>query len=116
MQGKIIARLKEGSIKSILPYGTDAYGLPPFVVVKLERGFDRINVRIILHVAQGAQALYRPYLFGEVSELLRNWRATDEFGNTFILRDTGDWSEASALSAANTLTMERIFYAPFRPR
>jgi len=116
MQGKIIARLKEGSIKNVLPFGSESYGLPPYVVVKLENGPGRINVRIILRIEQGAQQLYRNYLFSEVSDLLKDWRATDEYGNTFILWDSGDWSEVSALTDDNTLSMERIFYVPFRPR
>jgi len=115
MQGSIIRRLKEGSIPNVLPYGSDRYGLPPCVVVKMETGFDRINVRVIVCFEQGAQALYRPYVFGELSALLRNWRSTDDFGNTFILRDSKDWREASALPNANMLAMERTFYAPYRP-
>ena len=115
MQGRIIARLKEGSIKNVVPFGTERYGLPPYVIVKLETGHQRINVRIILRIPQGTQQLYRPYLFSEVSDLLKDWMSTDENGNTFIVWDSGDWSEASALTDDNTLSMERIFYVPFRP-
>jgi len=48
--------------------------------------------------------------------LLKDWMSTDENGNTFIVWDSGDWSEASALTDDNTLSMERIFYVPFMPR
>lgn len=114
MQGSIIERLKTGSIKNVVPFGTDTFGVPPYVVVKLETGNERITVRVILHIEQGTQQLYRKYLFEEVSTLLRNWRGKDNSGNNFILRDTGDWSEVSALTDDNSLSMERIFYVPFR--
>jgi len=116
MQGSVIRRLKEGSIPNVLPYGVDRYGVPPYVIVKLENGIERINVRIIVCFEQGAQALYRPYVFDELGALLRNWRSTDDFGNTFILRDSKDWREATALPDANILAMERVFFAPYRPR
>jgi len=114
MQGDIIARLKTGSIKNIIPFGSDTFGLPPYVVVKTETGINQIRVRIILHIEQGTQQLYKPYIFDELSELLKNYRGKDNFGNNFILRDSGDWKEASAVSDDKTLSMERIFYSPFR--
>jgi len=116
MQGAIIARLKQGSIKNVIPFGSKKHGLPPYVVVKIEQGAGRINIRVILRIEQGAQQLYRPYMFKEVSDLLTGFRSTDEHGNTFIVRDSGEWGEASALTDDRTLAMERTFFVPFRPR
>jgi len=114
MQGAIIKRLKEGSLRRVVPFGTSTFGVPPYVVVRLEKDLDVVNIRVFVHFEQGAQQLYRPYVMGELSELLLNHRFTDSEGNVFEVYDTGRWDEASAVSDDNTLSMERIFYVPFR--
>jgi hypothetical protein len=80
----------------------------------MESGLGQMNIRIIIHVLQGTESLYEPYLFGELSNLLKGWSGEDRYGNHFIVRDSGNWLMTSALSDDNTFSLERIFYVPYR--
>jgi len=110
---KVVARLKTGSIKNVVPFGSD---LPaaPYVVVKPESGPVGRLLRIIAHRAQGEQLKLEDYVFGELSTLLSGFESTDRHGNLFKVRSTEEWIDVAAVSDDSTISMERVFYVPQR--
>jgi hypothetical protein len=112
MLAKIVAALKNGSIKNVVPFG---YPLPssPYVVVKLEYNPIGRMIRVIAHMSQGDQLELEDYIFKESSDLLSGFESTDRYGNTFHIYDYGEWSEVVANNDDSTISMERIFYVPF---
>lgn len=112
MLTKIVAKLKTGSIKNVVPFGS-ALPAGRYVVVKPESGPNETRrFRIIPHVAQGEQITLENYLFNEVSTLLSGFQSTDRHGNNFKVLDTGEWTDIVAENDDSTISMERVFYVP----
>jgi hypothetical protein len=111
---KIVAKLKTGSIKNVVPFGTKPAAIP-YVVVKQEpaRG-NETRFRIIAHMVQGAQVALNDYIFHELSHLLTGFEADDSNTNHFKIEEPNEkeWSGVAAVSDDNTISMERSFYAP----
>jgi hypothetical protein len=119
MNKAIIEVLKTGSIKKVIPFGnSDKMPAAPYVVVKPEPGANngRLNFRIITHVKQGYQDKLNAYIFQELSELLSNKQITTERGNKFTVMSTGEWTGAIGMNDDHTISMERIFFIPYRLR
>ena len=113
MTAAIVTRLKTGTIKNVVPFGSKPPA-PPYIVVKCERVEGIRNVRVWVHHNQGYQKDIEKYVFNTLSVLLRNWTGTDSSGNTFRLKDADEYNEIVAVNDDSTLSMERVFYAPFR--
>ena len=113
MLPKIVAKLKLGSIKSVVPFGT-ASTTKPYVVVKPESR-DGVRVfRLIVHVVPGQQSALEDYIFNESSTLLKNFKSTDRGGSHFIVRDLNEWTDIIMTNDDGTISMERLFYVPQR--
>ena len=115
MLPKIVAQLKTGIIKNVVPFSA-ALPSSPYVVVKPEylpygRGF-----RVIAHADKGSNIALENYIMDEVITLLHNFTAKDRFGNNFTVKDTGEWTDVAAVSDDSTISMERLFYAPMLTR
>jgi len=116
MQTKIVAKLKTGSIKSVVPFGPKAPAAP-YVVVKEEKAPGNMaRFRIIPHMAPTAVNVtaIEDYTLSELSTLLSDFEADDRDGNHFKLEepDEKEWVGIGAVSDDNTISMERSFYAP----
>ena len=119
MLTKIIAQLKTGSIKNVVPFGKN---LPaaPYVVVRMEKHIAGRGIRVIAHVTKGETGAdviqLDNYIMDEVITLLHDFTNTDRFGNRFNVRDTGEWTDVGPESDDSTISMERLFYAPMLTR
>lgn len=113
MTAAIVARLKTGTIKNVVPFGSKPTAIP-YIVVKCERDGGVRLVRVIVHHNQGYQLDIEKYVFKNLSVLLRNWTGTDSSGNTFKLKDADEYTDIVAVNDDSTLSMERVFYAPYR--
>jgi hypothetical protein len=115
LNSAIIAKLKEGTVKSVALF-SDGMELPPppYVVVKPESGMipGTRQYRIIAHTEQGRLDELENYIFTELPELLLNARLEDEEGRAYKLHG-GDWSDVRP-EQDGTICMERVFYIPFK--
>jgi hypothetical protein len=114
MQTKVVAKLKTGSIKNVVPFGSPL-PVPPYVVVKEENaGNHMVRFRIIPHMAQGGTIQLRAYVFTELPTLLADFESTDVNGNHFKLEEPWprEWQDVIPASDDSTISMERSFYAP----
>ena len=87
MLAKVVAQLKRGSIKNVVPYGSP---LPTgrYVVVRQENaGANLSRFRVVPHMEQGAQAALSAYAFTELSTLLSGFESADANGNKFKLEE-----------------------------
>jgi len=113
---KIVAKLKTGTIKNVVPFGSP---LPtaPYAVVKEEKSAGNMTrFRVIAHAAQNAAnvLVLDAYVKTELSTLLGEFEADDRNGNHFRLEepDEKEWTGIGAVSDDSTISMERVFYAP----
>ena len=112
MKPKVVARLKTGSIKNVVPFGS-SLPVAPYVVVREEPApGNEVRFRIIAHMAQGQDIALRAYIFTELSTLLSGFSALSSVGNQFELEDRQEWYPVGAVGDDNTISMERCFYAP----
>jgi len=116
MLTKIVAKLKTGSIKSVVPFGTKLPA-PPYVVVKPEvvLGTGR-RFRVIAHVAQsatgsGAQTTLEDYI-REAIGLMEEFQATSRTGKVNRLGRVDSITDIGAVSDDSTISMEAAFIMP----
>ena len=111
MLTKIVAKLKTGSVKAVVPFGSKLPA-PPYTVVKPEivPGVGR-RFRIIAHRAQGDQTLLEDYIL-EVLGLLRFFQATSRHGALNRLGLEESITDVVALSDDSTISMEAAFIMP----
>lgn len=109
----IVNRLKTGTIKNVVPFGSKPTAIP-YIVVKCERDGGVRLIRVTVHHNQGYQVDVEKYVLHNLSVLLRNWKGTDSYGNTFIVKDTGEYTDIVTTNDDSTISMERVFYVPFR--
>ena len=109
----IIKRLKTGKIKNVVEYGSEPTSAP-YVVVKLESGQAGRMVRVIPHYPQGYGRDLEKYIFNDLSLLLKNWKGTDSYGNTFKMKETDEYTDIVATNDDDTISMERVFLVPLR--
>ena len=124
MIAEIIAQLKTGSIKNIIPFGSATPSAAPYIVVKPEINNKGRGVRIILHYKQGANmyvsggVTHTPmddYIYNELPSLLSEWTMTNNHGESMTVHDTGEITDITAVSDDNTVAMERLFYISMLP-
>jgi hypothetical protein len=108
----VVARLKTGTIKNVVPFGSPLPSLP-YAVVKEEPAPDsEVRFRIIAHMAQGQDIALRAYIFTELSTLLSGFEAESSSGGHFKIEDRGEWYPVVPVSDDSSISMERCFYAP----
>jgi hypothetical protein len=108
----VVSILKTGSIKNVVPFGSQLPA-PPYVVVREENApNNEVRFRIVVHVAPGQQVALDSYIKTELSTLLSVFESDDRYGNHFRLEDRGEWMGVVAVSDDGTISMERSFYTP----
>lgn len=124
MIAEIITRLKTGSIKNIIPFGSATPSTVPYIVVKPETNNKGRGVRIILHYKQGANmyvsggVTHTPmddYIYNELPSLLSEWTMANNHGESMTVHDTREITDITAVSDDNTIAMERLFYISLLP-
>jgi hypothetical protein len=111
MLTKIVAKLKTGTIKNVVPFGTKLPA-PPYVVVKPEivPGTGR-RFRVIAHRLQGEQSQLEDYV-REAIALLDEFQATSRTGKLNALGNVESITDIGAVSDDSTISMEAAFIMP----
>ncbi len=111
---KIVAKLKEGQVKNVVPFGK-AKPMPaaPYIVVKEESDpLDRGTIyRIIIHVAPGGNVFLKTYL-ADVSRLLDGFEAETYLGNWQRIYADGGKTGIIVDNDDGTIAMERTYLSP----
>jgi hypothetical protein len=111
---KVVEKLKTGSIKNVVPFGSPL-PVAPYVVVREENaGGNVTRFRVIAHMTQANVLALDTYAKVELGTLLAGFEALDRFGNRFRLEEpvVKEWTGVGAISDDSTISMERSFYAP----
>jgi hypothetical protein len=111
MIDKVVAQLKTGTIKNVIPFGFQTPNAP-YVCVKPESVPMGRAFRCIVHVKPDYVLDMENYLFNELSTLLKDWRTTDRHGNTVTVKDGDEYTDIVAVNDDSTISMERVFYVP----
>ena len=116
MIDKIVAQLKTGSIKNVVPYGSPQLPNPPYIVVRPEAdSIGRGTVyRIIIHMLPGQQIFLEDYLRKDISDLLDEFGATTRHGNYNELMTTDEYNDIIISNDDGTISMERSYLLPSR--
>jgi hypothetical protein len=108
----VVAMLKTGTVKNVVPFGSKTPA-PPYAVVKgeYEGGFGR-RFRIIAHMAVGQQTFLEDYIRSEVATLLDGATLTSRHGNVNKLELEEEFGDIVASNDDGTISMERCFLLP----
>lgn len=111
---KIVAKLKTGSITSVVPFGFPL-PTPPYVVVSIKNDVAGRGTafHIFTHMVPTALVQLNNYVRGELSTLLSDFKATSSNGNLNQLWQ--DYNQLPELVISNddgTISMERVFWMP----
>jgi hypothetical protein len=111
---RIIAQLKTGLIKNVVPYGNANTLAPPYIVVRPEKDpLDRGRIyRIFIHMQPGQQTFLEDYAFKTVPDLLSNYSAVDRHSNRNTLLQESEYGEIIDSNDDGTISMERRFLVP----
>jgi hypothetical protein len=111
---KIVAQLKTGDIKNVIPYGTATGNNKPYIVVRPERdAVGRGTVyRIIVHMDPGQQIFLEDYLKDDVSDLLDGFGSETRHGNYNKLETLDEYNDIIVNNDDGTISMERSFLLP----
>lgn len=112
MLGAIITRLKTGTYKTVVPFGS-ARPEPPYVVVKPMADFRGRRFWIYIHMQPGQQAWMENYIFGELTTLLDDYVAEDRHENTHELLTDSEYQDIMT-NDDGTISMGRPFLMPSR--
>lgn len=111
---KIVAKLKEGKIKNVVPYGK-AKPMPaaPYIVVKEESDpLDRGTIyRVIIHVAAGGNIFLKTFM-AEAQALLDNFEDETYLGNWQRIYADCQMSGTIVDNDDGTIAMERTYLSP----
>jgi hypothetical protein len=112
MLAEVVTKLKTGSIKNVVVFGSSVPSSVPYVVVKPESLPQGRGVRIIVHMTMNYQIDLEEYVFNEVSLLLKNLKCVDSYGNVNYIRDVEEYTDIVVSNDDNTISMDRLFVAP----
>ncbi len=110
MIDKVVAQLKTGTVKNVVPFG---FPLPaaPYVVVREEPapnlGYTRY--RVIGHFLPGQLLQLRSYIRKEVFNLLDGQKLTGTGGNVNVIESLGEIGQFVANNDDKTVSQERTF-------
>jgi hypothetical protein len=111
---KIVARLKTGTIKNVVPFGSLNNPAPPYIVVKSEKdplGRGRLY-RIFTHMQPGQNIFLEDYVFGPVTNLLSNFSTDDRHGNHNKVLPEYEYTDITTNNDDGTISMEMRFLVP----
>ena len=111
----VVALLKTGSIKNVVPFGSASAGIP-YVVVKPEQAPGGRRFRIIAHYAAGQQIYLEAYIRDEVVTLLDKQLLTSRNGNHNRLELEDEYLDITVGNDDSTISMERCFLLPSPPK
>lgn len=110
MLDKVVAQLKTGTVKSVVPFG---FPLPPvpYVVVREEPapGLGYTRYRVIAHYLPGQLLALRSYIRKEVFNLLDGKKLTGTGGNVNVIESLGEIGNFVAENDDKTISQERTF-------
>lgn len=115
MISSIVAKLKTGTYKNVVPYGYGSLPAAPYIVVKQEQDILSRGTafRIIAHFLPGQLIAMEKYIRNELSNLLSGFSGTTTAGNDFTLQDDYNvFPETIISNDDKTIAMERVFYTP----
>ena len=110
----LIARVRTGTVKNVVEFGSDVQPGTPYVVLKFEKdpaGRGR-TLRVIPHFEPDNQKWLEAYLFDELSDLLVDYDGETEDGVSFRVLGTQEWTEIFDGNSDGTISMERVFLLP----
>lgn len=110
---KIIAKLKTGTIKNVIPYGMDSLPAPPYIVVKPIGGNNTRVYEIFVHMKPGQQTFLEDYIFNDLSNLLSDYKTTSRHGNLNKVYDDDQYSDIIK-NDDGTISMSRNFIVPLK--
>lgn len=110
MLTKIVAELKKGTIKNVVPYGS-SLPTPPYVVVKPEHIAEGRRFRIIAHVMPDYQCFLEDYM-REVIVTLEEFQATSRTGALNALGRVEQIVDIITNNDDGTIAMEAAFVMP----
>lgn len=111
---KIVARLKTGTIKNVVPFGGANTPAPPYIVVRPEAdGLGRGRIfRIFIHMQPGQQTFLEDYAFKTVPDLLSNYATEDRHGNHNKVLQEYEYTDIITNNDDGTISMEMHFLVP----
>ncbi len=114
MVPKVVAKLKTGSVKSVVPFGKLDMPSPPYDVVKTEivPGVGR-RFRVIAHRAPTEREQLEDHI-REVVRLLEKFQAKSRHGAVNRLGRVESIVDVSVTSDDGTISMEAAFIMPTR--
>lgn len=111
---KIVAQLKTGKVKNVVPFGVASLPAPPYVVVKQERDPTENGTiyRIIAHYAPGQVTFLEDYIQKDIPDLLDGFKTLTRHGNYQKIEITDEWSGLVPDNDDQTISMEKVFLVP----
>lgn len=111
MLDKVVAQLKKGTVKNVVPYGST---LPaaPYIVVKEEpdSGRNLTRYRVFYHALPGQVLPMRDYVRYDLVKLLDGKKLTGRSGNVNIVETAGIIGPVVMNNDDGTISQERAFY------
>lgn len=118
MMSKIIAKLKTGAIKNVVPFDSliDANGNPvnvqaPYIVVKSETTPGGRGFRVIVHFPIGARNQLEDTLRASMV-LLNGFAATSRTGAFNRLEGPIEYTDVDVVNDDKTISMEALYLMP----
>jgi hypothetical protein len=116
---KIVAQLKTGTYKNVVPYGFPLPS-PPYIVVAQKRDIAGRGTafHIFVHMAKSTTGVppitqLEDYVRNDLSLLLSDFQTTDRHGNlNRLYQDYNQLPELVVDNDDNTISMERVFWMP----
>jgi hypothetical protein len=111
---RIVAKLKTGTIKNVVPFGSANTPAPPYIVVRPEAdGLGRGRIyRIFVHMKPGQQTFLEDYLFNNIPTLLSNFSTDDRHGNHNKVLPEYEYTDITTNNDDGTISMEMRFLVP----
>jgi len=110
----VVAKLKTGSVKNVVPFGSaPPLPSPPYVVVKEEPsnlGYTRY--RVIAHFSPGQVLPLRTYCRKEAYNLLAYVELTGSAGRRNTLSPLGPDGTLTTTNSDGTISQEAVFTMP----
>jgi len=113
MIDKIVAQLKTGRIKNVIPFG-DPITAPPYIVVRGVKDIAGRGTQIIVttHMKPGQQNFLEDYCTKDIATLLEDFKSATRNGNYNLLLQENMSEGIMVNNSDGTISMERWFLLP----
>lgn len=111
MIDKVVAQLKTGVIKAVVPFGARDLPPAPYIVVKEEPAPDLgyTRFRVIYHALPGQILPMRTYVRKDLMTLLDDKTLTGTGGNVNVIESLGEIGPTVMSNDDGTISQERTF-------